>query len=130
MQIFDEIAEVQDEERPGASRVANSDSPEKADAINGYRCDRCKKSIFVEHVHAGVTPMFMVCKVSEDCGGLIVSLMYPTTPLPDELRSKIQWEWYRPTQAEFEKLDLEMKHHVALGGLVLRRKAANGVDGD
>lgn len=125
MAIFDELVE----DKPGASIVADLDYPDVG-AINGYRCDSCKKYILVIHADKGVTPMFLECKATEGCGGRSVSLMYPKTPMPDELKAKIQWEWYRPNQEEFNTMDEAMKYHLRQGGLALRRRVTDGLGGD
>ena len=118
--------------RPGASAVENHNCPD-AGAINGYRCRRCTKYIFVIHKDKGVTPMFLRCRATEDCGGEMLSLGYPAergNPMPPTLQEKIQWKWVRPTEAEWNKMDDAMKDHIIRGGLELRRKEIDGPEGD
>lgn len=110
--------------RPGEDQVLDFDCPDVG-AENAYRCARCQKWIFVVHVDKGVTPMFLNCRATDGCGGRSASAGYPGlrgNPMPESMREKIQWEWYRPELEEFNELEPEMKEHVQRGGLVLRRR--------
>lgn len=118
--------------RPGAAAVADSDTFDVG-AINGYRCDSCRKYIFVIHKDKGVTPMFLACRATDGCQGRSVSLGYPAdrgNPMPSNLQKKIQWKWVRPTQKEWDSMDDEMKDYIFRGGLELRRKKNDGPEGD
>ena len=115
------LNKVTKEEKPGASLVSSTDLPDVG-SVNGYRCAACRKYILIEHKDKGVTPMFLECRATEGCGGRSSSLGYPKEEMPDSLRAKIQWEWYRPTLAEWNMLEPEMQEYVMRGGLVIRKK--------
>lgn len=113
---FPELAD----DRPGAE---NSNGTPPAGAINAYSCTTCSKLTVVQHIDAGVTPMFLACRATPDCDGTGESLGYPNQDrIPQRVREAVRWEWYRPNRREFMKLSAEMKAHVSRGGLLLRER--------
>lgn len=88
--------------------------------VNGWRCDNCARTMYAIHVHDGVTPMFLGCRQTVACHGMGVSLMYPPPPVPPPVLGEIKWEWYRPDDAERNRLDPQSSDHVEKGGLLLR----------
>lgn len=98
--------------------VAEREKNRHADApkINVYVCQDCKQSVVTEDVHAGVTPMFIDCRATENCGGSMVSGMYQ---VPQDLTAT--FEWYRPKNLRAVH-DEETRSHILQGGLLLRRK--------
>jgi hypothetical protein len=91
--------------------------------INGWICRVCTLPTYVVHVDHGVTPMFLACRATgnlEDCRGTAVSMMYPPPPYPDHVKSAVNFEWYKPDEREYRKLELDSIDHVDKGGLLLR----------
>lgn len=92
--------------------------------VNAWMCKDCGGLTVCKDIHEGVTPMFLACRASgdvEDCRGMAVSSGYPETPPPLYVLEKLAWEWYRPSQNEFDNMDAPVKDHVLHGGLNLRR---------
>lgn len=95
---------------------------EPANAINVYTCPRCGWRMVTINRVEGTTPMFIRCGSDKKCDDTTfpgaVSAIYRVrqTLTPTH-------EWYRPTTAtERKKLrDPNIRQHVALGGLLLRR---------
>ena len=87
--------------------------------VNGYLCSQCRKTLITTHVHPGVTPIGIECRMTKGCPGIAYSLNYPEGPVPEELGPPT-WEWYRPEQEEYDTLATFMKEHVMQGGLMLR----------
>jgi hypothetical protein len=90
---------------------------------NAYICRRRAKHIIVTvDIHAGVTPMFLSCR-DPHCDSDMVSAGYPgggKGPVPDHLRDKPVWVWYRMSEPEFRKEPAEVRGHVLQGGLKIR----------
>lgn len=86
---------------------------------NAWDCERCDAALYVVEVDEGTTPFALRCKV-DGCGGWAYSRFYPAGPLPEG--TVVEWEWYRPSKAEARRLRKPMREHVAMGGLVLRRR--------
>lgn len=99
--------------------MVNRNAPGKEGAINGYACPECKKVTVVMHRDAGVTPMMLACRMTENCTGRAYSLGYPPNP-PDRVVKAVRYIWCRPDQEEFNKMSREMKDHIKRGGLELR----------
>ena len=118
--------------------------PAEPERVNIWACSTCKLPTVAIDIHAGVTPMALVCRarladfgadgtpvVDEDdlCGGRAMSTMY-VLPDPDStpdwvarLLADPPWEWYCPTDlADLRSLDGETVDHVKRGGLLLRRE--------
>lgn len=100
----------------------NSDKIPTPPAVNAYQCRRRKGHIIVTiDTHPGVTPMFMQCKY-QFCPGSSNSMVYPTGPLPDVLKTAPLWVWYRPSELELVRdHDGYTVEHVSKGGLLLRK---------
>lgn len=86
-------------------------------ARNAYQCKACAGYTVTVHADAGTTPMFLDCRASADCPGMMVSGMY--APVPPEL-GEPTYEWYAPDRAELSRLPREQADHVNRGGLLLR----------
>jgi len=92
--------------------------------INAWCCEKCGGLTVCKDIHEGVTPMFLGCRAAgslEECDGMAVSSGYPSTPPPPHILKKLAWEWYRPSQTEFDKMDEAGKDHVLHGGLNIRK---------
>ena len=89
---------------------------EMRDKKNIYTCKICGKYIVTIDMDEGVTPMFLNCRATRDCHGTMVSHMYrvPQNIDPD-------WEWHKPI--DLSGLSPDMREHVELGGLCIRRKS-------
>lgn len=107
-----------------------------ANRKNAYYCEDCRGYIVTVDVDAGVTPMFLACRVlgeptdtANTCKGTSKSMMYPDEPWPEHdghgtpIPTEPTWEWYRPDGRETRELDSGSFEHVAKGGLLLRKKA-------
>lgn len=109
---------------------------------NAYYCDVCRGYVVTIDRDAGVTPMFLACRVkgdprdpANDCKGRSRSMMYPPEPWPEEdgygtpIPTEPTWEWYMPDEDECKRLkgeDLGAWEHVEKGGLLLRPIAVDG----
>jgi hypothetical protein len=92
---------------------------------NAYICRRRPAHIIIcVDIHPGVTPMFLSCR-DEHCDSDMVSAGYPgergAGPLPDRLRDKPLWVWYRMSEPELRKANDMERAHVLQGGLKIRR---------
>lgn len=106
--------------RPGAEVIKGHDYPGPG-RYNAYRCEKCSLFTVVVHVDAGVTPMFLTCK-TPDCDGMATSIGYPQGAVPEKLKRSCRFEWYRPDHKEWNRMEPEMKDHIARGGLALRER--------
>ena len=92
-------------------------------SYNAYICRRRPPHIILAiDIHSGVTPMFLGCKYPH-CESEMISAGYPNNgagPVPEHLREKPVWLWYRPSEPEFRKMPPEVRGHVMQGGLILR----------
>lgn len=80
--------------------------------INQYTCRTCGGVITTIDRDEGTTPMMLVCRATKGCDGSMFSSMYRVAPYLTP-----EWEWYKP-----EKLPKgEMREHVQMGGLLLRK---------
>ena len=99
-------------------------------SFNAYICRRRRDHIIVTvDIHSGVTPMFLGCRYTY-CTSESISAGYPNDgrgPVPDHLRDKPLWLWYRPSEPEFRKEPPEVRGHVMQGGLI-RRESAKKLD--
>ena len=95
------------------------------DRINVYVCQKCGRFTVTLDIHEGVTPFMIRCRASGregDCNGEAFSSFYPKTrPIPSHIPPPA-WEWFSPRGSEYHKLNEAMQHHVAQGGLDLRRR--------
>lgn len=93
-------------------------------SYNAYICRRRSQHIILAiDIHSGVTPMFLGCKY-EHCASEMISAGYPgdgAGPVPQHLRGKPVWIWYRPADPEFRTMPPELRGHIMQGGLALRR---------
>jgi hypothetical protein len=90
--------------------------PEPADLqpqrINQYTCRTCGGVITTVDRNEGTTPWMLACRATDGCTGSMFSSMYRVAPYLTP-----EWEWYKP-----EKLPKgEMREHVQMGGLLLRK---------
>lgn len=86
---------------------------------NAYICQTCSGVIVTVDRDEGVTPMFLRCRATKDCGGQMVSCMYrvkETMANPPEPT----YEWYAPNRAERRRLTSGMRDHIERGGLLIR----------
>jgi hypothetical protein len=83
------------------------------DVINMYTCEECHAQIVTRDVDAGVTPMFIRCRVTRNCKGTMTSSMYQV-----DQTLVATHEWYRPlTRTDMTR---DERYHVRNGGLALR----------
>jgi len=97
---------------------------------NGYQCEVCDRVFISVDLHEGVTPMFSPCFATEGCRGKAHSLGYPEGgKKPPEKFGPAIIEWYKPTEAEYQKMSYELQQHIRKGGLARRasRDAPNWV---
>lgn len=83
--------------------------------VNRYTCTTCRQFIVTKDVDRGTTPMFIHCRATEGCTGLMHSEMYR---VPQTLRHG--YEWYKPHNLRV--LSDATREHVEQGGLLLREK--------
>ncbi len=88
--------------------------------INVYICDKCTGKIVTDNSRGLVTPMYLRCRATPDCKGLMTSQWYRVAQ--DQTPTH---EWYQPKLAG---LSPEMADHVSRGGGVLRALAAPPAD--
>ena len=90
-------------------------------SINRYTCDTCEGFITTVHRDEGTTPMILKCRATPGCSGSMQSAMYQVdqTLIPD-------YEWYAPSRDEVARLSRDMKQHVKMGGLLIRRVNDSG----
>lgn len=99
----------------------NSGKVPRPPAYNAYQCQRRKGHIIITiDIHPGVTPFGMACRY-DHCPGEAYSMMYPSNPMPDVLRSCPLWLWYRPSLTEYMKEQPQTREHIDMGGLLLRK---------
>lgn len=90
--------------------------------LNVYTCELCRWPIVTVDRDKGVTSYLIRCAASEMgqprvCAGYAASAFYS---VPGHLMP--EFEWYRPSLAEFQSLDKAARAHVESGGLLLRRR--------
>lgn len=89
---------------------------------NGYICDRklggCGGVYLTVDLDKGVTPMFMPCLTTPNCGGMANSMGYPRTPPPKKVPLLV--EWYSPESGSLDDMTPKMIDHVMKGGLLRR----------
>ena len=89
--------------------------------MNAWECRSCGKYTVTKDIHVGVTPMFLRCRATEGCGELAMSLGYPSNEPPQKFKDALAWEWYRPSQEEFDAMkDPDEQEYVMSGGLMIR----------
>lgn len=94
--------------------------PEAQGRKNVYRCNECPGAIVTVNQDEGTTPMFLRCRATDGCAGMMQSSWYvipPNTPDPG-------WEWYRPGASALRRLhrkDPATADHVERGGLLIRK---------
>jgi hypothetical protein len=83
---------------------------------NIYQCQECLGIIATIDRDAGTTPFAIGCQARNGCKGTMQSAFY-------RVFEAIQptFEWYKPDEVEIEKLSAGSRHHVDMGGLLLRR---------
>lgn len=93
-------------------------------SFNAYICRRRPQHIIITvDIHSGVTPMFLQCRFDEHCKSEAISAGYPNHgrgPIPEHLRDKPLFLWYRPDEDEFRKEPAEVRGHVMQGGLIIK----------
>lgn len=83
---------------------------------NRYTCQKCGFSFVTVDRDEGTTPFMTVCRAPTACDGFAQSEFYRI----DQTLEPV-FEWYIPGQAEVRKIrDPHMRHHVDMGGLLLR----------
>lgn len=88
---------------------------------NIYTCPAGHDTITVD-VDEGVTPMMLRCRQrvadgKHNCTEMARSHFYNLTP--EELKRDPEYEWFKP--ASLKGLSPQMKEHVKMGGLELRK---------
>ena len=95
-----------------------------AGSVNAWKCERCGKVLVAVHLDDGTTPMFLGCRRTDACPGMMVSQGYPPIKgLPDAIAALIGWEWHRLTSTQLKRAKREepaMYQHAMAGGLALR----------
>jgi hypothetical protein len=84
---------------------------------NIYTCEACRGHVVTVDKDAGTTPFMIGCKVTEGCNGKMTSSFYRVF----DQKMAAAYEWYRPDATEITTLDSATRHHVELGGLLLRK---------
>lgn len=85
---------------------------------NVYTCDDCRRSIVTVDREDGVTPMFLSCHATDRCPGRMQSAFYIIAP--EFEKNQPTWEWRKPTDQEYKKLNKATREdHVDRGGLLL-----------
>lgn len=84
--------------------------------LNIYTCRKCRGHIVTRHVDQGTTPFMIRCHATEDCGGTMQSSFYGVA----DQTMRASHEWHKPTAEEYQGLSESAKHHVDMGGVVLR----------
>lgn len=85
---------------------------------NIYVCDTCFEHIVTVVVDEGTTPFMTTCQATEGCRGLMQSSFYQVF----DQRMKASHEWYRPPELEWSQHSPAVRHHLELGGLLLRER--------
>lgn len=89
--------------------------------VNCYTCQICGGRIATIDRDMGVTPMYLGCKMTEGCVGMMISAFYRVAGMTD--LPSISHEWYRETDQGAKKIDRRysgsLEHHKK-GGLFLR----------
>ena len=93
---------------------------ERAGEVNVYDCQGCRNVIVTRNVHDGTTPFMLACRATPNCSGRMVSRGYR---VPQDLAPT--HEWFRP--ARLKGYSRDMKAHIRMGGLVLRRAVPEDV---
>lgn len=91
--------------------------------VNVYVCPVCAGYTVTIDIHRGVTPFMLGCRASGrpgDCGGMAESSFYPKGTQPAHIPPP-SWEWYTPSDAEYRRLNRDMREHVDKGGLMIRK---------
>lgn len=86
---------------------------------NRYTCSYCGFSFVTVDLVDGTTPFMTGCKNPMPCRGMARSSFYRI-----DQSSEPTHEWYSPSQLEIRDIiDPNVLQHVAMGGLLLRKKA-------
>lgn len=80
--------------------------------INVYTCPNGHQTI-TKDVDEGVTPFMLKCR--SGCNEMARSCFYNC-----DQTLKPKYEWFKPSQKEFNKMDKPMQEHIKQGGLDLR----------
>lgn len=82
-------------------------------ALNTYRCEKCQKEIVTIQIDAGTTPFMLLCRVTKDCKGRMLSQFGRNKDgaIPT-------FEWYRKRIIDCLNR-IEAEHH-SKGGLFIR----------
>lgn len=115
-----------------ANRPAPAPPPEPVAAYKGrfnvYVCSEGHTTV-TKDLDNGTTPMLLVCRATGregDCDEMAYSRGYPEGDVPAEYLEHYEqrgWDWYRPDAQEMRTLSGAYLHHVAQGGLLLKRHA-------
>lgn len=81
--------------------------------VNQYTCSTCRGVITTFDRDFGTTPAMMACRATDGCDGTMQSARY----LVDQTL-KPDYEWYKPAKLP---RDPNMRQHVQMGGLLLRK---------
>lgn len=84
--------------------------------LNIYVCRKCRGHIVTRHVDQGTTPFMLKCRATEGCEGTMESSFYRVA----DQTMRATHEWYKPNAEEYRTLSSPAKHHVDMGGVLLR----------
>lgn len=82
---------------------------------NIYTCGTCWDHIVTIDKHKGVTPMFLDCKTTKGCDGMMRSSIYNVC----DKRMRTDYEWYKPSV--LQNISSCERDHVKNGGLLLKK---------
>lgn len=85
------------------------------DQLNAYTCRKCGGQITTIDRDEGTTFFGIGCKATIECDGVMYSSFYRV-----DQTMKPSWEWYKPEPREMYGKSAGLRHHVQLGGLLLR----------
>lgn len=87
----------------------------EAPRLNRYYCKWCARSIITVDCEEGVTPAFLACRATPNCGGTMASRFYQV----EDFWDAPTFEWRKPKPKQYKKLSAAMKQHVDQGGLLI-----------
>ena len=83
--------------------------------LNAYTCDTCGGRIGTVDRVEGVTPMFLMCRATPGCDGMMSSHMYRQPPM----FITPTFEWRKPTEEERATCSPATLAHVDGGDLLI-----------
>lgn len=89
---------------------------------NIYVCEVCRGHIVTRDRDNGTTPFMITCHATTSCKGMMKSSFYRV--FDQDVRE--DYEWYRPSAVEV--VPAQHRHHVSMGGLLLRKVGGVAID--